>query len=87
MPDDQPGLAVGVITDRDDPEKLARVRLSLPWLNDSFQTDWVRLSAPYGSRRSSPPTLPEVGSEVLVGFLHGDIRHPVVLGQLINSAD
>jgi phage baseplate assembly protein gpV len=32
-------------------------------------------------------TIPEVEDEVLVGFVHGDINHAVVLGSLYNGVD
>ena len=32
-------------------------------------------------------TIPEIGDEVLVSFMHGDIHHAVVVGSLYNGVD
>jgi uncharacterized protein involved in type VI secretion and phage assembly len=32
-------------------------------------------------------TIPEVGDEVLVSFMHGDVQHAVVVGSLYNGVD
>ncbi|MQA15096.1 MAG: VgrG-related protein [Pseudonocardiaceae bacterium] len=81
------GVAVGIVTDVADPEKLGRVRLALPWLAGDFLTDWaptVQLGA--GADRGTL-LLPEVDDQVLVGFEQGDLRRPYVLGGLHSSVD
>lgn len=45
---------------------------------------FIRAMVPTGATRI---TLPEVGSEVLVGFVGGDPSRPVVLGSLFNGAN
>jgi len=76
-----------VVTAVDDPEGQGRVKLRMPWLSDSYETEWVRMAQlSAGGARGSAFT-PEVGDEVLAAFEHGDVRRPYVLGGLYNGVD
>ena len=48
-------------------------------------SDWVRVLHSYAGNGYGTYLLPEVGSEVLVGFIMGDQSNAVVLGCLHNS--
>jgi phage protein D/phage baseplate assembly protein gpV len=80
-------LAVGVVTDNRDPEDLGRVKVRFPWLSDSDESAWARVASPMAGPRRGLFFLPEVDDEVLVGFEHGDIHRPLVLGGLWNGHD
>lgn len=80
-------LAVGIITDNNDPEKLGRVKLMLPWLAPDHASDWTRVASPGAGRDRGIQFLPEVDDEVLVGFELGDPQHLYVLGGLWNGID
>jgi phage protein D len=79
------GMVCGVVTNVKDPDKLGRVKVALPWLSPSFESDWARVVQVGAGPRSGALFLPEVGDEVLIGFEFGDARRPYVLGGLINS--
>ncbi len=79
------GLVCGVVTNVSDPDKLGRVKVALPWLSPSFESDWARVAQVGAGPRSGALFLPEVGDEVLIGFEFGDPRRGYVLGGLINS--
>jgi uncharacterized protein involved in type VI secretion and phage assembly len=64
-----------------------RVKLSFPWFDDITVTDWVRVSQPYAGGGYGTLFVPEKGDEVLVAFVHGDMRFPIVLGGLYNGKD
>jgi len=81
-----PGLAVGQVTNNSDDTNQGRVKLSLPWL-DGMESNWARVVAPGGGNKRGVYWLPEVGDEVLVGFEHGDVNQPYVLGGLWNGQD
>ena len=91
LPDDSGaplvGLVIGVITNNKDPDGLGRVKVSLPWLADGFETDWARIASPMAGAARGLYLLPEVDDEVLVGFAHGRIDSPFVLGALWNGKD
>jgi Rhs element Vgr protein len=80
-----PGLSAGVVDDIDDPDGQGRVRVLLPWLDDSIPSVWARLAVPAAGGDRGFFFVPEVGDEVLVGFLSDDPRHPVVLGGVWNG--
>jgi phage protein D/phage baseplate assembly protein gpV len=70
------GVVTGVVSDVQDPLKLARVKLQFPWLDGSFVSDWARVAVPGAGNARGLAWLPEVGDEVLVAFEHGDVSRP-----------
>ncbi|MGK5630587.1 VgrG-related protein [Streptomyces sp. URMC 123] len=83
-----PGLAIGVVTDIRETGGGQRgwVRLTFPWLDDTYVTDWVR-TVQWGGRGGGGVFSPEVNDEVLVGFEQGLLDCPYVLGGLYNGVD
>ncbi len=81
------GVAGGVVTNNQDPDKLGRIKVRYPWLSDDNETDWVRIATLMAGGERGSFFLPEVGDEVLVAFEHGDINHPYVIGTLWNGVD
>jgi phage baseplate assembly protein V len=65
----------------------ARVRLRFPWFDQNTVTDWCRVVQPYAGGGYGAVFVPEKGDEVLVAFVHGDMRFPIVLGGLYNGQD
>ncbi len=81
------GVHPAVVADRDDPEGWAGVRVRFPWLGDDFPPLRARLSTPDAGGDRGFFFLPEADDEVLVSFLGGDPRFPVVVGALWNGAN
>ncbi len=81
------GVTTAKVVRNDDPQGLGRVKLSLAWREDSFETDWTRVVAPMAGSGRGTFFLPEVGDEVLVAFDRDDIRYPYVLGGLWSQTD
>jgi phage protein D len=81
------GVVIGQVSDNRDPEKLGRVRLTFPWLNDDFVSDWARTVQPGAGKNRGAVIVPEVGDEVLVAFEQGSFQRPYVLGGLHNGVD
>ena len=78
---------IAQVSDANDPQQQARVKLTFPWLSDSYVSDWARTVQPGAGKNRGAMVLPEVGDEVLVIFEQGDIRRPYVLGGLYNGVD
>ncbi|MBO1351110.1 MAG: phage tail protein [Hormoscilla sp. GUM202] len=76
------GVAVGVVTNIQDPEKLGRVKVKFPWLSEKDESRWARIVSPMGIY-----FFPKVEDEVLVIFEHGDMNFPYILGGLWNNED
>jgi phage protein D len=79
------GLVCGIITNVADDKHLGRVKVALPWLSPSYESDWARVVQFGAGAKTGSFFLPSVGDEVLVGFEFGDSRRPYVLGGLINK--
>ena len=79
-------ITIGVVTDIKDPDKKNRVKVRLLNRSDSAQeTDFIRVMTPMAGKEYGMFMLPEVGDEVLVGFIDGDLSDPYVLGCLWNT--
>jgi phage protein D/phage baseplate assembly protein gpV len=85
----QPGqtLMIGVVTNNKDPKKWGRVRVKFPTLTDTHESDWARVISVGAGANRGFDCLPEVNDEVLVGFEHGDIHRPFVIGGVWNGTD
>ncbi len=81
------GPVVAQVSDAKDPLEQGRVKLTFPWLSDTYVSDWARTVQPGAGKDRGALVLPEVGDEVLVLFEQGDIRRPYVLGGLYNGVD
>src|SRR5262249_50442603 len=82
------GVVTGLVTHvEDDEASEARVKLKFPWFNPEFETDWVRVAYGYAGNGYGWVWVPEAGDEVLVAFVMGDMRIPIVLGGLYNGND
>jgi len=78
------GLVRAVVVQVQDSDSAGRIKVKFPWLPRDVET-WARVSLPLGGNRTGFWTLPDVGDEVIVGFEHGDVRSPIVLGSLWNG--
>jgi len=81
------GVVVGIVTNNQDPDKMARVRVKFPWLSDDHESWWARIATPMAGSGRGMYFLPDVNDEVLVAFEHGDVRSPYVVGSLWNGQD
>ena len=81
------GLQIGVVvTLESDPQSSDRIRVRLPIISESEDGVWCRISTLDAGNNRGSFFRPEVGDEVIVGFLNDDPRYPVVLGMLNSSA-
>ncbi|HMK50344.1 MAG TPA: phage baseplate assembly protein V [Thermodesulfovibrionales bacterium] len=81
------GVAAGIVTNNQDPDGLGRIKVRFPWLSDSNETDWIRMTTVMAGSGRGAFFLPEVGDEVLVAFEHGDLNRPFAIGALWNGVD
>jgi uncharacterized protein involved in type VI secretion and phage assembly len=78
---------LGVVTNNNDPDDMARVRVQFPALSGDTESAWARVATLSAGKGRGTLMLPVVGEEVLVGFEHGDTTRPYVLGSLFNGSD
>jgi uncharacterized protein involved in type VI secretion and phage assembly len=81
------GFVIGIVTNNKDPEEIGRVKVKFPWLSEEDESNWARIVSPMAGNDMGMFFLPEVDDEVLVGFQHGDINMPYILGSLWNGVD
>lgn len=89
-PDRLVGVYPALVTDVQDPDGQGRVKVSLPFVNGAEGPQaaaWARLATFMAGADRGSWFIPEVNDEVLVAFLAGDARHPVVIGALWNGVD
>jgi phage protein D len=80
-------LVVGIVTNNKDPDKLARVRVKYPALDEKEEGWWARVVGIGAGNERGQMMLPRVNDEVLIGFEGGDPHRPYVLGALWNGKD
>lgn len=79
------GLALAVVTNINDEQKLNRVKC-LPIENEQLEeTDWCYVMAPLGGKECGQFFFPNVNDLVVLAYLGGDPHRPLVLGAIWNT--
>jgi len=81
------GLQIGKVASNEDPDGEHRVRVRLPLVNDQEDGVWARVASLDAGSDRGFFFRPEIGDEVVVGFLEDDPRRAVILGMLHSSAN
>ncbi len=68
-----------------DPDGEFRVLVDVPIIEQKGEGIWARFSNLYATNNAGSFFFPEIGDEVILGFLNEDPRFPVILGSLYNS--
>jgi len=82
------GVFLATVTSLDDPERVNRVRVRLAAINGSPQQEaelWARVATLFAGDDRGAFWMPDVDDEVVVAFVQGDARMPIVLGGLWNG--
>lgn len=80
------GLQIGVVVKLEqDPEGEDRIQVRLPTLDANNQGIWMRIASLDAGNQRGAFFRPEIGDEVIVGFINDDPRDGVVLGMLHSS--
>lgn len=81
------GLQIGVVTQlAEDPEGEDRVQVRMPVIDPQEDGVWARVASLDAGENRGVFFRPEIGDEVVLGFLNDDPRDPMVLGMLNSSA-
>ncbi|MGA2412562.1 MAG: phage baseplate assembly protein V [Candidatus Binataceae bacterium] len=83
------GAYLAQVVSVQDPLKLARVQVRMLSFDGAPQPDgpiWARVVLPFAGDKRGAFMLPDVGDEVLVTFVNGDARFPIVVGGLWNGS-
>ena len=81
------GLQVGVVVQlEDDPDGEDRIQVRIPIIDNKEVGTWARVSTLDAGDSRGSFFRPEIGDEVIVGFINDDPRDAVVLGMMNSSA-
>ena len=82
------GLQIGLVTALEgDPDGEERIQVHIPAIDPAGDGTWARLATLDAGSDRGTVFRPEIGNEVVVGFLNRDPRNPVVVGQLHSSTN
>jgi Rhs element Vgr protein len=70
----------------EDPDTQFRILVNVPLFDPNGAGIWARLSNFYSTSGAGAFFLPEVGDEVVLGFLNEDPRYPVILGSMYSGS-
>ncbi len=80
------GLQIGIVTQlENDPDGEDRIQVRLPIIDPEDQGVWSRVSSLDAGDNRGFFFRPDVGDEVIVGFLNDDPGDPIILGMLNSS--
>ena len=80
----------GIVTNNEDPDKLGRVKVRLPFLGGKAKDNeslWCRVTRPVSHAQAGDWILPDVGDEVLVGYENNDLSRPIVMGSIYSETN
>lgn len=81
------GLQVGIVSQlEEDPDGEDRILVQIPIINNEEQGIWCRISSLDAGENRGAFFRPEIGDEVIIGFINQDPNDAVVLGMLHSSA-
>ncbi|WP_317932313.1 type VI secretion system tip protein VgrG [Halioxenophilus sp. WMMB6] len=80
------GLHIAIVTSNEDPQAEHRVRVKLAQIDSDDEGTWARVACLDAGNERGTFFRPEVGDEVIVGFINDDPRAAVILGMLNSSA-
>ncbi|WP_289659398.1 type VI secretion system tip protein VgrG [Flavobacterium panacagri] len=71
----------------EDPDSQYRILVDVPLLDPNGQGIWARLTNFYSTNGAGAFFMPEVGDEVILGFINEDPRYPIILGSIYSSTN
>lgn len=81
------GLHIGVVTKlEEDPLGEDRIQVKMPLVDNKAEGTWARIATLDAGKERGSFFRPEVGDEVILGFINDDPRNPVVMGMLNSKA-
>ncbi|NUN12897.1 MAG: type VI secretion system tip protein VgrG [Myxococcales bacterium] len=80
------GLQIGVVVSNEDSTGEHRIRVRMPMVSNDEDGAWARVACMDAGADRGFFFRPEVGDEVVLGFLNDDPRAAVILGMLHSSA-
>ncbi len=81
------GLQIGVVVQlQNDPDGQHRILVKVPVIDNNEKGIWTRVASLDAGKDRGAFFMPEIGDEVIIGFINADPRDAVMLGMLHSSA-
>ena len=81
-------LQTGIVKKvHDDPNGNSRILVEIPGLEGESEGIWARVLQRYATNGAGEMVFPEVGDEIILGFLNGNPQFPIVLGSLFSQSN
>ena len=81
-----PGLMLGIVKENNNNKFPGRVRVQIPTRDkDKNILQWMKVCALYAGPQYGLYCVPEIGDQVLVGFVNGNINNAYVLGSIFKN--
>jgi len=74
-----------IVTDNEDKDDLARIKVKFPWMGDNEKTPWISVVVPHAGKNKGFRFLPEVDDEVIVDFYDNNAETPFVNGAVYTN--
>ena len=68
------GFEWAEVTEVEDPDNLARIKVRLPWMMENQQSDWIPRVGGGGANYGETGSIPQPKEAVLIHFWHGDMH-------------
>lgn len=76
-----------VVTKNDDDDRLGRVKVRFPWMDEKQESEWIHVASPSAGKQRGFFFVPEIDDLVLVAFAYGRSDRAYVIGSLWSTAD
>lgn len=77
------GFQIGKVQKiHEDPQGETRIKVDIPVIAESGDGVWARQTTYYATKDAGNFFIPEVGDEVVLGFLNDDPRYPIIVGSV-----
>lgn len=81
------GLHIGVVKQLEaDPDGMLRIQVELPLLQANTDGLWARVAQSYATENAGCFFIPEIGDEVILGFINNDPSSPIIIGSVYSSS-
>ena len=80
----------GIVTANDDPSSLGRIQFRYTWQDpesDKPSSPWIPVAQPFASKDAAIKFVPQVGDEIIIGYEHGEIGRPFMIGALATKTN
>lgn len=77
---------IGIVSQVDDPDNMARIKVTLPTYNN-IETEWLEVISPGAGSNKGQLILPDIGDNVLMLMINGEPAQSIILGGIFGEKE